>query len=216
MISNDFRIAGWLVASALALAAPAARAQGVVEQTVSSGASGALYGRDASRDVFAYATQTTSRTGGAQALLVVQIDEASSTVPGGMSLVLFGSGAIPAADVTSNGLGQLVVDTDTTGNAAFTTIACPNPLPATPPYCTPAANPGRVRVVLSRAAGTPVSHQDGQWTSDYGTIRITQTGAGEVVAANGDGFVGATAFPAGATGSIGMTRDVLVVVEQGQ
>jgi hypothetical protein len=206
---------GGLAAAAVALAAPAARAQGVVENTVSNGATGSLYGRDASRAVFVYATQRPSSTGAVEVELFFDVFEVDPAVLGGLTNVLFGSGTIPAADLRTDGLGQLTLDTDTSANAGFTTYACPNPLPATPPYCAPTSNPGRIRLALARAAGTPVSHQDGQWTTDYGDLRITQTGTAEWAPATGTGAVGAVAVPAGASGSIATSRDVFVVVQQG-
>jgi hypothetical protein len=202
------------VAAALALAASGALAQGVTTQTVSGGAAGSLYGRDAARAVFVYVTQRPSSTGAVEVEVFFDVYEASPTAQGGLTNVLFGSGTVPAADLRSDGLGQLALDTNTSGNAGFTTWACPNPLPATPPYCTPTANPGRIQLALARAGGAPVSHQDGQWTSDYGTIRVTQTGSAEWAPATGAGAVGAVAVPVGATGSIEISHDVFVVVEQ--
>jgi hypothetical protein len=207
------RLLGFLAFSALALAAPAARAQGVDLQMVSNGAAGSLLGQDAAHQVAAFVTQ---RAAGDRPVLYFQISDVSPTTLGGLTLVLFGTGPIPAADLRSDGLGQLFVDTDTSANAAFTTYACPNPLPATPPFCTVTRNPGRVRFALARTPGSIVTRYNGQWTQQFGDTRLTQTGTVQSVSAAGSGFVGPVAFPAGATGFIEITQETVVVVQQGQ
>jgi hypothetical protein len=210
------RFASWLAAGALVLAASSARAQGVVAQTLSDGAVGALYGRDASHTVTAYVTQTRSTTTGqTETWLFFEIDEPYSGYPWGTTNVLFGSGLIPNADVLTDGLGKLVLDTDTSSNSAFTTYSCPNPPNPVPPFCTPVANLGRVLMTLSHDNATPVSHTTGQWTSDFGNIHVTQTGTGTFGSATGEGSVVGFAFPAGATGTIGQNQQVSVVIQQG-
>jgi hypothetical protein len=199
----------------LALAAPRALAQGVVASTHSNGATGALYGRDVAHGVFAYVTQTASATGDAQTWLFFEIDEPYAGYPWGTTNVRFGSGLVPNADLVTDGLGRLVLDTDTAANPSFTTYACPNPPSAEPPYCAPVENAGRVRMTLAHSNAMPVFHDSGQWTWDYGNVHVTQTGTGEFSAATGEGSVAGTAFPADASGSIGMTQEVFVVVQQG-
>ncbi|HEY6003182.1 MAG TPA: hypothetical protein VIV57_09920 [Anaeromyxobacter sp.] len=209
-------MARWLIAAALAFAAPSALAQGVVAQTLSDGAVGALYGRDAARTVTAYATQSRSpTTGQAETFLFFEIDEPYSGFPWGTTNVLFGSGLIPNADLQSDGLGKLVLDTDTSSNPAFTTYACPNPPNPEPPYCIPVENAGRVQMTLSHSSAMPVFHENGQWTFDFGNVQLVQTGTGELGSATGEGSVAGFPFPAGATGSIGTNREVVVVIQQG-
>jgi hypothetical protein len=214
---SSFRIAPFLAALALTLAAPAARAQGVVAQTLSDGAVGALYGRDASRTVFAYVTQSKSAaTGAVETFLFFEIDEPYPGFPWGTTNVLFGSGPIPNADLRSDGLGSLVLDTDTASNTAFATYACPNPPNPEPPYCAPVENAGRVQMTLSHSSALPVFHESGEWTWEYGNVLLVQTGSGELGSATGEGSVAGFAFPPGAAGSIGANREVVVVVQQGR
>lgn len=209
-------IARWLVAAALALAAPGARAQGIVARTLSDGAVGALYGRDAARAVTAYVTQSRSATTGeARTFLFFEIDEPYPGFPWGTTNVLFGSGLIPNADLQSDGLGKLVLDTDTASNPAFTTYACPNPPNPEPPYCAPVENAGRVQMTLSHSNAIPLMHQSGEWTFDFGNVLLVQTGTGELGSATGEGSVVGFPFPAGASGSIGTNREVVVVIQQG-
>ncbi len=217
MTRINSRAASWLVVAALVAAAPSALAQGVVAQTLSSGATGGLYGRDAARAVTAYVTQSRSMTTGeVHTFLFFEIDEPYGGYPWGTTNVLFGSGLIPNADLQSNGIGVLVLDTDTASNPSFTTYACPNPPNPEPPFCAQVANRGRVQMTLSHSNAMPVSHNVGQWTWDYGNVHVTQTGTGEYGSATGTGSVVGIPFPAGATGSIGMNQEVVVVVQQGQ
>jgi hypothetical protein len=216
MTGMNFGIARWLIAAALAFAAPAARAQGIVAQTLSDGTAGALYGRDAARAVTAYVTQGRSAaTGETETFLFFEIDEPYSGFPWGTTNVLFGSGPIPNADLQGDGLGKLVLDTDTSSSPGFTTYACPNPPNPEPPYCVPVENAGRVQMTLSHSSATPVFHESGQWTWDFGNVQLVQNGTGELGSATGTGSVAGFAFPAGATGSIGTSHQVVVVIQQG-
>jgi hypothetical protein len=208
------RVASWLVAAALALGASTANAQGILAQTQSNGAWGGLYGRDAAHAVTAYVSRTLSASGETQTFLFFEIDEPYSGYPWGTTNVLFGSGLIPNGDLVTDGLGQLILDTDTTSNVAFTTYACPNPPDAG--TCGPVANGGRVQMTLSRSNATSILRNSGQWTFQWGNTLITQVGNGQFASATGTGSVAGIAFPDGSTGGIGMNESVYVVIQQGQ
>ena len=68
----------------------------------------------------------------------------------------------------------------------------------------------------SHSNAMPIFHSSGQWTWDYENVHFTQTGTGQSGSATGEGGVAGIAFPAGATGSIGMNQEVVVAIQQGQ
>jgi len=203
-----------LAVAVLVAGAPAARAQGVVTKAVTNGTFGALFGKDASHVVSAFVNRGPDASGQTVTRLFFEIDEPSPTVNGGFTTVLFGSGTIPSSDLQDNGLGKLSLDTDISSNASFTTFSCPNPLPATPPFCTVVPNSGRVSMTLSHGS-MPTTQTTGQWTWTWGNMIVTQIGTQEVSPATGQGSVVGVLFPADASGTIGVNHDVFVVVQQG-
>ncbi len=208
------KVVSWLAAAALLLGASSASAQGVLAQTQSNGAWGGLYGRDAAHTVDIYVSRTVDASGNPSTFLFFEVEVPVPGSQSGWMNVMFGSGIIPDADMTSDGLGQLLLDTDTASNGSFHTFACTNPLD--PSTWGAVANPGRVQMAALRTAGTPILRTSGEWTFQWGDTLITQVGNGQFGSAAGTGSVGSIALPAGATGGIGMNQSVDVVVQQGQ
>jgi hypothetical protein len=210
----NFKLVSSLAVAALLLGASSASAQGILAQTQSNSAWGGLYGRDAARSVDIYVSRAVDVNGNPSTFLFFEVEVAVPGSQSGWMNVMFGSGIIPDADMTSDGLGQLLLDTDTASNGSFQTFACSDPLD--PSTWGRVANPGRVQMTASRTAVTPILRTSGEWTFLWGDTLITQVGNGQFGSAAGTGSVGSIALPAGATGGIGMNQSVDVVIQQGQ